>query len=155
MSSGKIILIGILVVILLILLYNERNKGISKAKFKVKLPYKLSIIPKEKYNLSHDIVLYNETAIPPERFFAPEYKCQRLRKHLYSKFADAISSAVDGAHNIKSFKTPINTLINSILNIRNSADPYSTGSDEHEYFIRACDSDFNEVFISNGYVYIT
>lgn len=140
--------------VLLILLHFECKNGIAYSKIKLECPYRMTILKKEKYNLKDDMVVYNELASIPKKFFSDEYCCEEIRRHLYNKFqsfVDSIFSKSKGAFRLNS---PINTIFNSGMTMRRAMDIYGNGTNEHIYFIRGNREDFNEVFIHNNYVYI-
>lgn len=155
MKYIKWLVILIAGVIVLVLLNCECKNAIRMSKFRVRLPYREEVLEKEKYGLSEDAIIYNELTLPPERFFGEPYKCEVIRRHLYNKFQGTVGNCLRSVKSIQKLHSPINSIFNRGINVRNSVDIYGNGSDEHTYFIRAAAGDYNEIFIYDDYVYVS
>lgn len=154
MDWRKIIL-GILVALILLIVLSFEAKGCrNNYKIKVPIPYRMTIIDKEKYGLRNDIVVYNEMAVVPEKFYTEEYGCEDIRRHLFNKVQLAFRDVkYKLQHSIKT-NSPLNALFNNIMHIRRAFGVYDGGTAEHSYYIRALREDYNEVFIYDNFIYI-
>lgn len=149
------ILIGILIaLILLIVLSFESRSCRINYKIKVPIPYRMTILEKEKYKLKDDIVVYNEMAQVPEKFYTDEYRCEDIRRHLFNKFQLAAREIKYKMQHMVKMNSPINAMFNNVMHIRRAFGVYDSGTAEHSYYIRALREDYNEVFIYDNFIYI-
>ena len=154
MNWKKILVAILLVIILLILLYIETKKSLSQYKIKVDIPYRMVVLDKDKYKLKDDVIIFNELATVPEKYYGKGYKCEEIRRHLYNKFQLLIDNIKHKGKNIYNMYSPVNSMFNAFMNIRRSFSMYDGGTDEHSYYVRAKEGDCNEIFIVDNYVYI-
>ena len=154
MNVKKWIIILLVIIFILILLSIEEKKSIGYSKIRIPIPYRMTILDKDKYHLRANAIIYNELATVPEEFYSSEYKCEQIYKHLYSRFKSLTKNITSGCKGINKMHTPINTIFNNVLDIRKSIDPYATGMIDHSYFIRAYPEDYREIFMTENNVYI-
>ena len=154
MNWKKIVIGGLVVIIVLILLSIESKNSLSQYKVKIDIPYRMTVLDKDKYGFNDDVVVFNEMATVPEKYYTDEYECEEVRRHLYNKFELFIDSVKCKSRNVSKMYSPINSLFNAFINIRRSFSMYDSGTAEHTYYVRHKKSDCNEIFIVNNSIYI-
>ena len=154
MNVKKWVIILLIIILVLILLSIEEKKSIHYAKIRIPIPYRMTILDKDKYHLRSDAIIYNELATVPEKFYTSDYKCEQVYKHLYCRFKSLTKNVMSEYDGIRKLHTPINTLFNNVLDIKRSVDPYATGMIDHMFFIRANPDDYREVFMTDNNVYV-
>lgn len=154
MKWKKYVIILLIAIVILLLLHRECVNSIAHARVRIKLPYRYEILEKEKYGFKDDVIVYNELASPPEKFFEGNYRCDVIGAHLWNKFESFIRTLKARSRNPIKLYSPINSLFNNGIKIRNQSSISNLSVDEHVYLIRAPEDEIFETFIVDDYIYI-